>query len=261
MSSSIRHKRPELDRFGPIRRFGGVLGRDGAPWTESRSERDPSSPRPVARAVELGYSVIEEYIRQGQAFARSAGSQRGPEGPAAPDPRRLTERMYQYASDLAAVWLEYAQTTMGQTRPPGAEPGSPPGPHPPAPHVGGFDIGSDSAPTRSSVAPASGSDTTDRAPLDAPGVSIDIVSKRRAEVTVELKPGSVHAALSVHDLRPRDPRLPRISGVTIDAKPSENRVVVRLDVPDDRPAGTYTGLVVDSVSNLPQGTLSVRVFE
>jgi hypothetical protein len=263
MSSSMRRKRPELDRFGPIRGFGGVWGppRDGTVPAENPPKGDTSSPSAVSRAVELGYSVIEEYIRQGQAFARGAGSQRGPEGPVAPDPRRLTERMYQYASDLAAVWLEYAQITTGQTSLRGTPPGSAPGARPAAPHVGGFDIGSDPAPAHPSGPPPSGAGAPERTSLEAPGVSIDIVSKRRAEVTVELKPGSAQAVLSAHDLRLRDPQLPRISGVTVDPKPSENRVVVRLEVPDDRPAGTYTGLIVDAVTNLPQGTLSLRVFE
>jgi hypothetical protein len=257
MSSSSRQKRPELDRFGPIRRFGGALGSigDGGGSAEGRPGRDASTSGTVSRAVELGYSVIEEYIRQGQAFARTAGPQRGPGEPSAPDPRRLTERMYQYASDLAAVWLEYAQTTMSQAPPPGASSAAP-GSRPAAPHVGGFDIGSETAPARSSTGP----DATGRPSLDPPGVSVDIVSTRRVEVTVELKPGSVHGALCAHDLRPGDPQLPRISGVTIDPVPSENRVIVRLKVPDDRPAATYTGLIVDAVSNLPQGTLSVRVF-
>jgi hypothetical protein len=205
--------------------------------------------------------VIEEYMRQGQSFARAAAGQRGSEEAPSPDPRKLTERMFQYASDLASVWLEYAQVAAGQPPPVGTASGGTAGRAPAAPHVGGFDIGSESGPPRPSVRPVGPADPTLTASLGGPGISVDIVSSRRTEITVELKPGSGGAALVAYDLRPHDPQLPPIAGVTIEPKPTENRVVIRLDVPHDRPPGTYTGVIVDKRTNLPQGTLAVRIFE
>jgi hypothetical protein len=35
---------------------------------------------------------------------------------------------------------------------------------------------------------------------------------------------------------------------------------LRIDVPDTQPAGTYTGVVVDSASNEPRGVVSVRLL-
>lgn len=262
MPSSTRQKRPELDRFGPVRKFGGAgPSRDGAVRPDKGSSVDPAGLGTVSRAVELGYQVIEEYMRQGQSFARAAAGQRGSEEPPSPDPRKLTERMFQYASDLASVWLEYAQVAAGQATAASTASGGAAGRAPVAPHVGGFDIGSESVPRRPSVQSASPSGPMDSASLGGPCVSVDIVSKRRTEVTVELKPGACGAVLVAYDLRSHEPHLPHITGVTIEPKPAENRVVVRLHVPDDRPAGTYAGVIVDKVSNLPQGTLAVRIFE
>jgi hypothetical protein len=92
-------------------------------------------------------------------------------------------------------------------------------------------------------------------------VAVDIASKRRAEVSVDLKPVSAKTKLSVHDLRPRDPDQERITGVGIEWDREGNRFVVHLEIPGDRPAGVYTGLIVDSASNLPQGFVSVRIFD
>jgi hypothetical protein len=265
MTSSIRHKRPELDRFGPIRALGGAPGspRDGAPPAEARTRADASPLDTISRAVEGAYGVIEDYMRQGQGFARTTESQRESTGPSAPDPRRLTERMFQSASDLAALWLDYAQATLDRRATSAPSGGTGPS-GPAAPHVGGFDIGGTpagpSAPSAPS-APASRVEATRSPALDVPSISIDIVSKRRAEVTVELKPGALGAALAAHDLRSGYPGLTRISGVTAEPKPSENRIAIGIEVPDVLPAGIYSGLIVDTVTNLPQGTLSVRVFD
>jgi hypothetical protein len=257
--SSPRTKRPELERQAPIRKLGGSLepAMNGVGSAETGGESDASPPPDiVTRGVELGYRVIEDYMRQGQTFARTAASQRAPSETPAPDPKKLTERMFQYASDLAAVWLEYAQTSMGQQPASGVSTA-----HPAAPHVGGFDMGPGAASTGASAPPMHGSYAPSRASLGVPAVSVDIVSNRRTEVTVELRAGAAQSGLSAHHLRRRDLETSRISGVTIDCMPAENRVVVRLEVLDDHPAGTYTGLIVDSESNLPQGTLSVRVHE
>jgi hypothetical protein len=192
----------------------------------------------------MGYRVIDQYIRQGQTFAQAGWPSRS--SAASPlDPQKLTERMFQYASDLAGVWLEYAQAVGQAPVPPGSE--GPARAAPAAPHVGGFDIGSPSRADRASPVP--------------PRVSIDVVASQRVELSVDLRPGAARCTLRVFDLRALDPELPRISGVTIEATPEDDRVLVRLELPEGQPAGVYTGVIVDHASHLPHGTLSVRVFE
>jgi hypothetical protein len=238
--------------------FGPSVNGIGSAGSQAPA-RQASPGDPVSRGVDVGYRVIDEYMRQGQAFAKTiwpAGAS-GAAGP--PDPQKMMERMFQYASDLASVWLEYAQVTMGQV--PAASPFGAPGRAPGATKVGGFDIGSKPAPTTGSGAQGVQKEPIERVPAETASVSVDIVFRGRAEVTVDLKPGSSKAALAVHDLRERNPQLPRIAGVAIEGHAAENRVVVRLNLPDDQPPGTYAGLIVDDVTNLPMGTLSVRVLE
>jgi hypothetical protein len=268
MSSPNRPKRPQLDRSAPLRNLDGIFGARRSSVASGRNGSlnggTPAGGDTVSRGVDVGYQVINEYMRQGEAFARAAWWQRPSGGPAesrpGPDPQRLTERMFQYASDLASTWLEYVQATLGQG--PLATPRSPiPAASPQTTtDVGGFDIDREE-PRSSKPAAAAKSETDHTTVPSVPAVSIEITSNRRTEITVDLKPGSAEATLSVHDLRAKDPALPRISGVKIETNPTENRVTVRIEVPDDRSPATYTGLVVDEVSNLPKGTLSVRLYE
>jgi hypothetical protein len=201
--------------------------------------------------------VIDEYMRQGQVFAKNLWPAAGG-APVTPDPQRLIERMGQYASDFASVWLEYTQATMGQVP---FAPASGAGPHVHGSgHVGGVDVGTHSRAEPPRQPRPAAKAATEPAAAEAPSVSVDIVSKGRAEVTVELKPGSSKASLAAHDLRARDPQLPRLSGVLVEGHASENRVAIRLSVPEDQPEGTYSGLIVDNESNLPMGMLSVSVL-
>lgn len=253
MSDPSRPKMPRLKRTGPVRNWDGLFGSPRE--ATGADDRPASAPGPggpasaVPRGVDMGYRVIEEYMRQGEAFARSNGSSRWPGSSPAGDPRKLTERMVEYASDLAAAWLELVQTTM---------PPAGPGPAPPRASAdpGGFDIGQSTTRGGESGSP--------RVETQAPAVpwrtSIEIASKRRVEVTVDLSPDGA-ASLRAHDLRARDADIPRIRDILVVASAPDHRVLLRISVPDDQPPATYTGVIVEDESNLPQGTLSVRVFE
>jgi hypothetical protein len=245
--------------------------------------------------VDLGYRVIEEYMQQGQAFARAVF----PSGAAAglPDPRKLNERIFKYASDLAAAWLEYVQTLSGSGAMGWPTPGTPDTPNTapsaaahgghgfdttrraPTGELGPFDMpgptnGHASTPTNGhagpplSTAPAATTPTREHATngdaRDAAypsfALAIDLASKKRAEVTLDLKPGPP-TTLSAHELRAADPNLPRIGPVVIEMQPDQQRVVVRICVPDTQPAAIYNALILDDATNLPRGTLTVRIAD
>jgi hypothetical protein len=245
---------PRLKRTAPVRHWNGLFGPPPDAPSSDGGAPPSTDPRPpasgVARGVEMGYRVIDEYMRQGEAFARSNGSSRSAGGPPLMDPRKLTERMVEYASDLASTWLEFVQATM----PPASKT---PVAQPARTDPGGFDIGL--GPSHGGNAEPSRVATPATA---APWrTSIEIASKRRAEVTLDLEPDDDGAPLCAHDLRARDPEIPRIPGVTVVASGSDRRVLVRIHVPDDQPAATYTGVIVEDASNLPKGTLTVRILE
>jgi hypothetical protein len=263
--SSDRPKRPELDRQQPIRSFDGILGAGKAAGSnEAPSPSDAKAgPDGVARGVDAGYRVIEEYMRQGEAFARTLWSPAVGNGAAA-DPQKLADRIYRYASDLAAAWLDYVQLTAIRNPlvPPPPESPSTTGP------PGGFNVGvvKSEAEAIAPVATEQNGNGAIHKPTITNGilppiVSVELVSKRRAEITVELKPGAAADKLTAYDLHARDSSVPRVSGIVVESTPADNRVLVRIALRDDQAPGLYTGLVVDDASNLPRGTITVRLHE
>lgn len=275
--------RPPLPRSHPIRNFAGILGahpdpgraarptapraagaeRDskpkgrGATKPAGKAGRDPAEVKrdpgaAVARGVNAGYRVIEEYLRQGQDFARSLWPGSPSSAGGSPDaPMNMTERLIRSASDLAGLFSEFLQTfSLPGTLP---APGSMP--------IPGFGIEPKAA------APADAENAGANFARDAweppPVISIDLRSSRRTEVTVNLRSGAWADRLQVHDLRPLKPARAdgaRLTGVSATGVPAERRVVLAAAIAADLPADTYSGLIVDADTNLPRGTVAIRIF-
>jgi hypothetical protein len=287
-----RKKRPELERSEPIRNWSGMFGEPGRSGARGQAAPPPErgaqhAAEPIARGVDLGYRVIEQYLQQGQAFARGVSpAARGGGGFGAVDPQRLTEQLARTTFDLAATWLDLwsASGARGASRGVAGVSAAPPSPADVEP-VGAFEIeGSGARPPRAAGQPApqrshwtasgsAGAGSTVAAPLGAtqpaakaaelvaPLTSVDVRSSVRTEVTLDLKPGSAALRLFAHDLRALDAGLPRIAGVVLESFSGDNRVLVRVRVPDAQPAATYTGLILDEATHLPRGSLTVRVYD
>src|ERR1700691_5129885 len=72
--SAERRTKPALDRYEPNRMFAGVFGPsvNGIGSAGGQAPARQASPGdPVSRGVDVGYRVIDEYMRQGQAFAKT----------------------------------------------------------------------------------------------------------------------------------------------------------------------------------------------
>jgi hypothetical protein len=233
-----RVTRPKLERSAPVRTLFSTPGRP-----------TPAGPGDVGRGVQLGYTVIEDYLRQGQELAKAMVTPGAAVSP--PDPQQMANRLVQYATDFAGAWLEYLQTAMSL---PGMVPGTA-SPATPVGTAGPFDIG------RHAAEPARGPDPSQaregtREGTSRPALTLDVQSSKRVNVTVELKPVAASLPLVVHELRSGDGAAPRISEVSI---VHGDRLVVRLRVPDGQPPGTYSGLIVDTKDNLPRGTMTVQI--
>jgi hypothetical protein len=76
---------------------------------------------------------------------------------------------------------------------------------------------------------------------------------------LDLAPDANISALGVQDLSVLDAagRLPPITGTRLEQ--IDGRVVVRVSVPQDQPAGTYFGSIVDRTNLEPRGTLRIIV--
>lgn len=294
MSAPNRHKRPELERSEPIRNWSGMFGvrprnghrleraeEPGVAQSGAVAAAEPAAAAapsdPVAQGVDLGYRVIEQYLQQGQTFARAVAPGRGPGVPGVTEPQRFIEQLARSTYDLADTFLSFVSAAGAW--PAAAGRGTQAASAASAvPKVGAFQIESigrapaEGAPASSSErvvragngAGAGGSAGSQVEPFftepSAPLITTDVASALRTEVTVELKPGSSMVRLSAHDLRAADPALPRIAGVELETRAADNRVVVRLRVPDAQPEATYSGLIIDEASHLPRGSLTVRVL-
>lgn len=227
MTERPRIHRPKLERSGPIRN-----GSTSA--SEEPDERAPERDEPrafsdtIARSVDLGYRVIDEYLRQGQRAARALGDRAAdPAGGfsgAIPD---LYARFSRYASDFAGLWLEMLGAA-GTQSPLEAYPAREPDPESPP------------------------------AASELPPLGVEVRSERATSIELELRPGARFRSLAVHDLRAREVGAPRLRA-RCETEAGTGRVRILVEVPRDQPAGAYSGLLLDAEASVPVGTLSVRV--
>lgn len=245
---SERVKRPEPERTDPIR--SGWLSLFGIPTGPSRSDGrspgadargKPLSSDPVARAVELGYRVVDDYLRQGQQVASRISGARDRSSPLPMvDVQDLMTRWFQYTSELTEVWFQLVGLAASGQMPRGAA-----GPVEPAPPT--TPDGSGSAGTAAAT------------PAEPARVAVAVQCGRPVEVTLDLRPIPSDATIRVHDLRAVDPDKPRIADVGVERAEDGEGFQLRIRVPDDQPAGTYSGLVLNEATSLPAGSVAVRI--
>jgi hypothetical protein len=249
MASNERITRPPLERTAPVRNWSTLLGGPtqandgGTPDGATTGEARPGLSDVISRSVELGYRVVDEYVRQGQRAAKILG-----QGGVRPelwtgDARDLSQRMAQYASELVGAWFELLERGNGTPAP--AATAAPAATTAPA------------APTAPAAAP----------PAPVPGgaaaagarLRIAIESSRRAEVLVDLVAGTAHTDLLVHALRACDAWKPRIEDVAFRADVPGEAAVLHVRIPAHHPPGTYEGLIIDAKTNRPAGVVRVSL--
>jgi hypothetical protein len=232
MKQDERIRRPKPERTGPIR--GGTFSLFGAPEAPSPddSRTDGGVPAdPVARGVDLGYRVVDDYIRQGQNAARRIAQRSyGPEA-LVNDVQELTAGLMQYGAEVMDLLMQLlGQAAVGQATRPSSNP---------AP------LGEEPA---WSAGPEGG-------PSAAPRVIVAVESPYATEVSVDLDAGAGRS-LVIQDLQ--NPRGgPPLTGAVLEGG-ERPRLGVR--VPPGQPPGTYCGLVLDAETILPAGNVVVRVL-
>jgi hypothetical protein len=253
--STSRRKRPAPERTQPLRNWSTLFSVPTAAGADADPDAAGSAAAPraegmsevISRSVDLGYRVIDEYIRQGQKAAvrlndRSYGTQA-----MASDLQDLGMRMTQYASDFAAVWLEFVQLAARSGSPAAA-----PAPVPPA----------RAAHAASANSPAPAADGTPRgaaAESDGTRVRIEVVATQPTEVSLDIRPAAATGPLLVHALRAVDPDKPRLTEVSFEAGADDEPPRLRIRVPGGQPPGVYSGLIIDERTSRPAGTVSVRI--
>lgn len=221
MSSNDRITRPSLPRREPHRAWSGANGTAGAADI-------------VSRAVDLGYRVVDEYIRQGQRAAEQLGARAPVADAMGRDVQELAVRMAQYTSDAFVLWLELMNAALGTSARANGHATAPATPH--------------------------GWESVASAPADRPlRVRLDVTGPGAVEATLDLAPEASRRPLTVQALRAADPAKPRLTEVRVVAGDGEEPATLVVRIPDDQPPDLYSGVVVDAETGRLAGTVAIRV--
>ena len=246
-----RVRRPELPRTEPIRSWSTLFGAPGAAAASGAARfgipgipsipGDPGAasvgPEAVRRGVEMGYRVVDEYMKQGASVANAfSNPSRQGAAESAPDLSKMTERMMQYASDFTSLWYDAMGMMMGtmsaQARP---DAGKRP-----------------SGDTTSASQPSA-------AVLGHSRIILDVKSVQPAEIVVALDGPVYSDALTVEELKPRTGKS-SISGARVEpASEAAGPLKVQVHVAADVAPGRYTGAILDAASGKPKGRLTVTI--
>jgi hypothetical protein len=236
---------------GPARSDGAGSPADAASAAASETGPDAQAGDTVARAVELGYRVIDEYVRQGQKAAQRLSTRTWNPETALRDAQDLTARMTRHASDLVGLWVDLLDTSnaTGAWRA-AMQPGT-----------GETQAAPNAAPAaRSPTDRASdGPSTTASTPAGRTRIAIELTSERPAEVTVDLRSEDTTRQLVVHSLRAVEPEKPRITDVALEPATEHGPARLCIRVPSGQPCGTYNALVIDADTSRPVGSVSLRI--
>ncbi len=249
MKRQKRVTRPSLERDTPLRNWETLFGSSGSPGNGKGASGVGVDA--VQRGVEFAYRVSDEYLRQGQSFARAFTQPFAPAagGSAANALPQLTERMMRYGSELSSMWMEAMRMMSNGASPAGSAfpTGGFPSPFAttPTPHPGAHDsVGSHPA----------GATSHDAIVAAAGRISIQVDSKLRARAAVELrgKPGS---DITVGPLLLEGGKS-RISNVKLERDDDDGLVVV-VRVSARQPPGKYVAEILESSAGKKVGGASV----
>jgi hypothetical protein len=239
MNDRKRLHRGDPVRVGPIRDFSKLYSRTDSvngihPVKPVRSD----APRkagggPLAEGVELAYSVIEKYIDEGRRTAEGFSSQPYSTRATNDNLQEALERLLRLQTEMLPLWIETLATLVkvDPTR----------NGHASAPDAWPHPNGGQKAETMV--------------------VSIEVVSVRPVQVSVELRPNSEAKSLVSLGLSAVDSSKPALSDISLVPDEVPGRIKLRLRIPENQPSGTYSGVIVNRDSGEARGTLSIRIAD
>ena len=238
MGDRKRIHREDPVRTGPIRNFS-KLYREATNGATPAKPAAPEKPQkvapagPLAEGVQLAYAVIEKYIAEGRETAEGLSSQPYVTRVANDNLQDILERMLRFQGEILPLWIEtlanLVQVNSGQNG-----------------HA-----------TTSHVWPA-GNGGTKSDPIE---VSIEVVSTRPVQVSLQLKPDSEIQSLAALGLSAIDSGKPASADISFVPGNTKGLVRLRVRVPDKHPSGNYAAVVVNRDSGEVRGTLRLRVAD
>lgn len=188
----------------------------------------------IKQAVDQGYQVIDQYIAEGRNAASLIRDGSYNQEQAELDIRNLLNHWVVLAKQLSVTGIELVSAIVSDSRlvPPPKSPSK----------------------------PKQASSNFGAARQDAARqVAIETRSKKPVQVHFQLDPAASLFQPSICDLYAADRTLPPLTGMKFVVADGKRPVLV-IEVPDQQPAGTYTGAIVDASNNEGRGTVSVTVL-
>ena len=242
-----RMKREDPARSSPIRNATTYF-REAHSWDDGAPEQGagtgPETPVTeklddvITRGVHLGYKVIEEHIRKGQRTARELRQSSPQAQDGSDDFAKFVEQAQRLYQDVGTLCFDALETLV----------------HSPAllrRVARAVQMYPDTEP--------SGAEATDPSGF-AGRCAVEIQSRHRTRVDLQLDPGAQFRPLRVHALHAPLPGAPPLTALSFRGEPS-GVPLLAVSIPDHQPAGLYSGLVVDAETNEPAGTLTVHIAE
>jgi hypothetical protein len=245
MSERQRLRRQKPSRIEPMRDWSNLYRAadswekpEASPEADSTAEnvRNGADDSAVEHGVHAGYRVVDEHIRQIREGQWIAGEiNHGPYDTRGigDDVLDIFERLYRYSRDLMPLWSDLAGFLARGPR------------------------------LLRDLALNGGEDFETRSNGDggATSIAVEVSSRRRTRVCIDLRTDATILALAVRGLYAIDPAKPPLTEACFVRANGDEGVTLQLHVNDDQPAGVYSGVIVELESGMPRGTLSVTIHE
>lgn len=213
--------------------------------TDQSDQGNGQGPAPldevVSRAVETGYKVIEEQIQQGQRVAEQLSQGNIGADMVNGNVSEIFERVLRFYSDMGALWFEMLESVMR---------------NPAASQM--FENFTSKADGKANGHAMNGAEHP--AAQSSPGLPVEIVCARPtgARAVLDLHPGADLSSITLRPLMSQQTDTPTINKVRLMAARPGWPATVQITIPEDQPAGIYTGMVLQA-SGEPAGTLCLHV--
>jgi hypothetical protein len=209
---------------------------------ESQDENADSQDSAISRAVEIGYKVIEEQIQQGQKIAEQLGSTGIDSSLMNGDTAEIGERVLRFYSDIGALWFEMLESVSRNPALSDLYSKFVPGAN-----------GRENGLAKNGAAKPAMNGRSD--------MSIEIVCSEPtgARVSVDLHSQYDFDSLMAQPLHAPDSDKPPISDIHFDVPLDGWASSLRITIPEGHPPGTYSGLILNTATEEPAGTLCVHI--
>lgn len=198
----------------------------------------------VSEGVRLGYSVIEDQIRQAQTLAKKLSPGGNDFSGGDNEIRPLLSRMLRTYGDLTSVWIEVLNAAMGNI------------------DVMNLVMGKGNADRTETVkSEPNGKDPSSTEATGIGTISFNIIANCPVETKFDLFATSIGlTSIVVQDLRSRESDKPPLDDVAVLPAGPGSPIGLVVKIPSGQPTGLYQGLIVDSLTDAPVGALSVTVL-